>query len=90
MTIIISFCIFRSEKNVFLITSQVKRALSIILKVCSINSVSFPLIRLDGNVTYREKSFVDILNDRNPLELILLRTSPEFLIDQNVFSLFLS
>ena len=57
-----------------------------LLKVHSIKSRSFSLIRLCGNVVYRvEKSYVDKLVARNPLHFNLLSTSPEFFIDQNQF-----
>ena len=32
-----------------------------------------------------EKSYVDKLDARKPFDFILLRISPEFLIDQNIF-----
>ena len=61
------------------------------LKVCSINLVSFSWIKLGGNVVKRvEKLYVDTLDARKPLDLNLLRISPEFLIEQNSFLPFLS
>ena len=55
--------------------------LNALLKVHSIKSRSFSLIRLCGNVVYRvEKSYVDKLVARNPLHFNLLSTSPEFLL----------
>ena len=57
-----------------------------LLKVHSIKSRSFSLIRLCGNVVYRvEKSYVDKLVARNPLHFNLLSTSPEFFIVQKIF-----
>ena len=57
-----------------------------LLKVHSIKSRSFSLIRLCGNVVYKvEKSYQDKLVARNPLHINLLSTSPEFFIDQNQF-----
>ena len=57
-----------------------------VLKVHSIKSRSFSLIRLCDKVVYRvEKSYVDKLVARNPLHFNLLSTSPEFFIDQNQF-----
>ena len=46
-----------------------------------INSVGFSLIRLCGNeVKIVEKSYVDKIDARKPLDFNLIRTSPEFLI----------
>ena len=57
-----------------------------LLKVHSIKSSTFSLIRLCGNVVYTvEKSYVDKLVARNPLPFNLLNTSPEFFIYQNRF-----
>ena len=49
------------------------------------------MIRLWGNVVKRvEKSYVDKLDARKPLDFNLLRISSEYLIDQNKFLPFLS
>ena len=47
------------------------------------NSVSFSLIRLLGNVVFRlDQSCVDTPDARTLLDFNLLRISPEFLIDK--------
>ena len=58
-----------------------------LLKVHSIKSRSFSLIRLCGNVVYRvERSYVDKLVALNPLHFSLLNTSTEcFFFYQNQF-----
>ena len=47
----VSFDVQKCEKSMFIITSKIKQVLSV--KVCSINLVIFPLIRLWNNVVWR-------------------------------------
>ena len=66
--------------------NKVNNSFNALLKVHSITSRSFSLIRLCGNAVYRvQKSYADKLVARNPLHLNLLSTSSEFFIDQNQF-----
>ena len=40
-----------------------------------------------GSIESRKKSYVDNLGARKPLDFNLLRISPEFLIDHNIFTI---
>ena len=68
--------------------NKVNHGFNALLKVPSIKSRSFSLIRLCGNVVYIvEKSCVDKLVVWNPLHFNLLSTSPEFLLTKTNFYL---
>ena len=68
----------------FIITCNIERTFSLENSFNSVPSLS--LIRLWGKVVYNvEKSYVDRLAARNPLDLNLFITSHEFLIDQKRF-----
>ena len=84
---------FLHDHNLWLLyTSEVKKAHSSLqanywvfsrINVWLIKSIRLSFIRWWGNVVYSvEKSYVDNLEAWKFLDLILLRTSLEFLIDQ--------
>ena len=69
----------RIEKKSFFLASQILGSLVRLIK-----PISLSFIRRCGNVVYSvEKSYVDHLEALKFLDLNLVRTSLEFLIDQN-------
>ena len=91
----ISILVFRSKEPFFFccfffffffFSLQVGYGKPSLSKDHSIQSLSFSLIKLCGKVVSMvEKSYVDKLVARNPLNFNLLITSPEFLVDQKEF-----